>query len=100
MNAVLVILALAVTGTDELPDANGRSLVLGHCTSCHSLALVTAQRGDQQFWLGTIRWMQKKHNLWSIPADQEAVIVSYLAEHFAETDWGRRPALTRELLPP
>ena len=100
MTAALLLLTLAVAGADEFPDADGKNLVLGHCSGCHSLALVTAQRGDQRFWLGTIRWMQEKHNLWQIPADQETVIVDYLAAHFTETDWGRRPAPPGELLPP
>ena len=99
MNAVLAVLALTVGGADALPDADGKNLVLGHCSGCHSLALVTAQRGDQRFWLKTIRWMQKKHNLWPIPADQETVIIDYLAEHFADEDWGRRPALPQALMP-
>ena len=71
----------------------------GHCSACHSLALVTAQRGDRQFWLDTIRWMQKKHNLWPLPEAQERAILDYLTRHYAETEWGRRPALARHLLP-
>lgn len=99
MIAAGVLLTLAVAGAEVLPEAEAKPLVLGHCSGCHSLALVTAQRGDRQFWLDTIRWMQKKHNLWELPADQEAAILDYLAEHFAETDWGRRPALPRALMP-
>ncbi len=99
MNAVLAVLALTVGVAEALPDANGKTLVLGHCSGCHSLALVTAQRGNQRFWRGTIRWMQEKHNLWPIPAEQEKDIVEYLAEHFADEEWGRRPALPPALLP-
>ena len=43
--------------------------------------------------------MQKKQNLWPIPADQETAIISYLGTHYAETEWGRRPNLSAELLP-
>ena len=83
----------------ELIDAPGVNLVRGHCSACHSLSLVTSQRGDAEFWLDRIRWMQKKQNLWPIPADQETAIISYLATNYAETEWGRRPNLSPELRP-
>jgi len=79
--------------------APGWELVSAHCGACHSHALVTAQRGDADFWRSTIRWMQKTQNLWQIPEDQEATLIGYLATHYNETDWGRRPPLPRSLLP-
>ena len=86
-------------GADELPAGTAQPLVVGHCSGCHSLSLVTTQRGDRVFWEKTIRWMQETQNLWPIPAEQEDQILDYLAEHFAETDWGRRPNLPPELRP-
>lgn len=83
----------------ELVDAPAAPLVVGHCSACHSLNLVTSQRGDRAFWLKTIRWMQETQNLWPIPAEHENQILDYLAEHYAETDWGRRPPLAQHLLP-
>lgn len=74
-------------------------LVLGHCGACHSYKLITAQRGNRDYWLKTIRWMQNTQNLWPIPAEQESAILDYLAEHYDETQWGRRPPLKATLLP-
>ncbi len=84
---------------DQFIQAAGFELVQGHCTACHSALIVTSQRGDASFWLNTIRWMQKTQNLWAIPAQQEQQIVAYLAKHYAEQEWGRRPQLSPLLLP-
>lgn len=74
-------------------------LVTGHCSACHSLQLVTTQRGDRDFWLNTIRWMQRTQKLWEIPPDQEEIILNYLETHYNETEWGRRPPLAASLMP-
>ena len=109
MRALLLWAALSVVAAaDEWPiDArtglvidDGWVYVNGHCGACHSHKLVTAQRGDADFWLATIRWMQRTQNLWQLPPDQEAIIVAYLARHYSDSDWGRRPALSPALLPP
>ena len=101
---VLLLLVVSTTSTnawaDDLVEAEGVNLVRGHCSACHSLSLVTSQRGDRAYWLGLIRWMQETQNLWQIPVEHEEAILSYLSEHYAETDWGRRinlpPALVRQ----
>lgn len=79
--------------------APGWELVSAHCGACHSHRLVTSQRGDAEFWLNTIRWMQRTQNLWELPAGQEPQIIGYLAEHYSESEWGRRPPLSASLLP-
>ena len=79
--------------------APGWELVSAHCGACHSHQLVTSQRGDAEFWLNTIRWMQRTQNLWALPADHEPQIIAYLAEHYSESEWGRRPPLPVSLLP-
>jgi hypothetical protein len=80
--------------------APGWELVSAHCGACHSHRLVTAQRGDADFWRSVIRWMQKTQNLWEIPPAQEQVIIEYLASNYNESDWGRRPPLPASLMPP
>ena len=85
------VTGLKMTGDWEIVRAN--------CMACHSGKLITQQRGSAQQWLTMIRWMQKKQNLWPIPAEQEQVIIEYLATHYAETDWGRRPNLAISLMP-
>jgi hypothetical protein len=82
-----------------LIKADGWELVNAHCGACHSHRLVTQQRGDAEFWLSTIRWMQRTQNLWDIPGSQEQTLIDYLSEHYNETEWGRRPALSPTLLP-
>jgi len=97
-------MARAAQDPDGLPgaliDDAGVELVQANCSICHALALVTSQRGDRQFWLNTIRWMQKTQNLWPIPAMQEQQILDYLAKNYNESEWGRRPPLSPALLPP
>jgi hypothetical protein len=92
--------APAVDPESGLVQAPGWRTVAAHCGACHSYRLVTAQRGDADFWRGLIRWMQRTQNLWEIPPEQEDTIVAYLAEHYAETEGGRRPPLPARLLPP
>ncbi len=85
--------------TSGLIIAEGWELASAHCGACHSYKLVTAQRGDARFWRSTIRWMQRTQNLWMIPEAQEQVLIDYLAAQYNETDWGRRPGLSQNLLP-
>ncbi|MEN7341317.1 MAG: hypothetical protein AAAFM81_00185 [Pseudomonadota bacterium] len=74
-------------------------LVAGMCSSCHSLKIVTAQRGDRVYWEKTIRWMQKTQNLWVIPPEIENKILDYLSKNYADEAAGRRPALPPALMP-
>ena len=77
----------------------GWELVRAYCGACHSYRIVTSQRGDARFWSDTIRWMQRTQNLATLPADHERSIVDYLAGNYAESEWGRRPGLSKDLLP-
>lgn len=97
------VAAEQISATDPatgLAIDTGWELASAHCGACHSHRLVTAQRGDAEFWRRTIRWMQKTQNLWQIPEDQEQILIDYLARNYNETDWGRRPALAVSLRPP
>ena len=102
--ALFGTLAAAPAWAETDPDtglikAPGWEAVKAQCGVCHSHKLVTAQRGDAAFWTGLIRWMQATQNLWALPEPLEGEIVSYLATHYNETDWGRRPQLPPTLLP-
>lgn len=99
MLGCLALLCATSGYASELPEGPAKPLVIGHCSACHSLDLVTSQRGDADFWLKTIRWMQATQNLWVIPSEQEDAIVAYLATHLAEGDFARRPNLAVELRP-
>ena len=78
--------------TNIAPALDPNLLMQGHCSACHSLSLVTSQRGDRDFWLKTIRWMQETQNLWDLGA-HEKIIVDYLATHYAPSKKGRRQNL-------
>ncbi len=90
----------ATDPTTGLKIAPGWELVRAHCSGCHSLKLVTSQRGSRARWLSTIRWMQEKQNLWEIPEAQETQLLDYLGTAYAAGQWGRRPPLPASLLPP
>ena len=75
-------------------------LVRSNCVPCHSAALITQQRGDAAQWLGMIRWMQEKQNLWQFDPDTEARIVAYLAENYPPAENRRRAALPADMMPP
>lgn len=86
----------AATG---LKMAGDWQLVRNNCIGCHSAALITQQRGDAAQWLGMIRWMQAKQNLWAFDPDTEARIVAYLADHYPPSADRRRAALSSDLMP-
>ena len=75
-------------------------LVRNNCIACHSAKLITQQRGDAADWLGMIRWMQEKQNLWQFDPETEKRIVSYLADNYPPGENLRRAALPAELMPP
>ncbi len=74
-------------------DGDGLMTVVNNCTNCHSAKLVTQNRMSKERWLATIRWMQETQNLWDL-GNNEEIIVSYLAEHYAPIEKGRRQNLT------
>jgi len=105
--AIAALTATAASHADgpELDPATGLKiaddweLVRNNCIACHSLALVTQQRGDATQWLGLIRWMQEKQNLWQFDADTEERIVSYLSENYPPQANRRRAAIPADLMP-
>ena len=74
-------------------------LVAAHCGGCHSLQLVTSNRGDRQIWLETIRWMQERQNLWQLDTQTEDQILTYLADNYPARAPRRRKPLAADLLP-
>ncbi len=73
-------------------------LVASQCTVCHSARLVTQNRMNRNGWQATIKWMQKKHNLWSLE-ENESLILDYLEKHYNITEkaWIRRKNLVHNL---
>ena len=92
----------AVAAVDEqtgLIKKGAWQLVAAHCGSCHSLQLVTSNRGDRQIWLETIRWMQERQNLWQLDPQTEDQILTYLADNYPASAPRRRKPLAAHLLP-
>lgn len=98
--------ALALgAGTAAEPGAGliegpGRELVYAHCSGCHGLDLVRAQRGDRDFWTTAIRRMQANENLWRFDPRTEDQILTYLSRHYGAPPFaGRRAPLPPSLQP-
>ena len=75
-------------------------LVRNNCVACHSGKLITQQSGSASHWLGLIRWMQEKQNLWQFEQETEQKIVSYLAQNYPPQEDRRRAPVPPELMPP
>lgn len=75
-------------------------LVRNNCIACHSPKLITQQSGTEAQWLGMIRWMQKKQNLWQFDPDTESRIIAYLAKYYPPQADRRRAAIPPEMMPP
>lgn len=114
MRATLTLIGIAailacghVSGAEpELDPATGLrmtgdwQLVRNNCVSCHSARLITQQSGTESHWLGLIRWMQRKQNLWQFDPDVENRIIAYLAENYPPQADRRRAPLPPDLMPP
>ncbi len=71
----------------ELPEGEGRVLLLAACTRCHDLKGLPAYRGywDDTRWRSMVETMVK--NGAPLDAQQTGVLAAYLARHF-----GKAPA--------
>ena len=104
--AILSLWALSMSGVTAQFDAktglviaDGFEVVSVQCTVCHSAKLISQNRADRDGWLTMIRWMQETQGLWPL-ADNEPIILDYLAANYGPLTVGRRPLLPPELLPP
>ena len=94
------------TAAPELDPISGLKMtgdwqiVRSACTACHSGKQITQQRGTAEQWLGMIRWMQEKQNLWQFDAVTEEKIINYLAENYPPRQSQRRAALSPDMMPP
>ena len=103
LTMLLGIAQAAEPETDPLTGlkmAGDWEVVRNNCIACHSTRLITQQRGTADQWLGMIRWMQAKQNLWQFDPDTESKIVAYLAEYYPPLEVSRRAAIPPELMPP
>lgn len=70
----------------ELPDGEGKVLLLVACTRCHDLKGLPAYRGywDTTRWRSMIESMMR--NGATLNPQQTGVLADYLAQHFGKPD--------------
>lgn len=66
--------------SNSLPDGDGKAMVLGTCTQCHSLGTIVLQRKSAAQWGKTISDMISRGA--QIPPEEIATITNYLAVGF------------------
>jgi mono/diheme cytochrome c family protein len=93
MSAGLMLLAAIVTSAnaraagpeDDLPDGEGKKILLGSCTSCHELSEVTKFRGyyDRTQWRDIVVTMME----YGAPIDEKQVnvLADYLAANLGKS---------------
>ena len=74
----------ALAPDDELPEGEGKKILVASCTSCHDLSEVTKFRGyyDRKQWRDVVVTMME----YGAPVDerQVEVLADYLAQHFGK----------------
>jgi competence protein ComEA len=84
---VVVTVALAGHGAraaapeDDLPEGEGKKILVGSCTSCHDLTEVTKFRGyyDRKQWRDVVVTMMEYGA--AVDERQVDVLADYLAQH-------------------
>ena len=84
-----LIIVEGIHSPTGLKAGEGLQLVITNCTGCHSAKLITQNRATKEGWESIIAWMQATQNLWEL-GDNLDPIISYLAEHYAPEQKGRR----------
>lgn len=75
-----------------LKKGEGLTMVIAHCTACHSAEVIIQNRMNEERWNATIKWMQETQNLWDLGENQK-VIVNYLVKNYPVINKGRRAKL-------
>jgi hypothetical protein len=87
VGGVLALVMLTVSGAkavspeDDLPEGEGKKILVASCTSCHDLSEVTKFRGyyDRKQWRDIVVTMME----YGAPVDERQVdvLADYLAQH-------------------
>lgn len=67
---------------EALPDGEGKDMVYGLCSGCHSLKLVMQQGMSRKKWHETLEWMVEKQGMAELDPETEDVVLDYLAKHY------------------
>jgi hypothetical protein len=83
--AVVLVCAVISAQDPELPDGDGKRILLASCTSCHDLVEVTKLRGfyTHEQWRDVVNTMIEYGA--DVKKGDEDVLVDYLTRH-----WGKK----------
>ncbi len=70
----------------NLPEGEGRNLVVENCTACHTASIIKQNRMSRKEWNETIDWMQKNQGMWDLEEAERTVILNYLAEYLGKKE--------------
>jgi len=82
--AALGVVALTAAPGDELPDGEGKKILMVSCTTCHDLTEVTKLRGyySRAQWRDVVVTM-KEYGA-TVDEKQVEVLADYLAQHLGK----------------
>jgi len=65
----------------QLPDGEGKTIMVARCGACHSLARITAGRKSLKSWTNTVKVMVLNGAI--LESKEEAPLAQYLGDNFA-----------------
>jgi cytochrome c5 len=76
--------AVAGQSADDLPEGDGKKILLNACTACHDLGEVTKFKGyyDRDEWRDLVKSMIVYGA--QVTGEEEEVLVDYLNKHFGK----------------
>jgi len=80
---------------DVLPQGHGRDETFYTCTACHSSAVIRRSGFSRQRWDELLTWMTDTHGMQRLEGEDRALILGYLAEHFAPKSTYTNPFLRK-----
>jgi len=78
---LLALLASASVSAQQLPPGAGADVFKSRCVICHEADIITSQKLSLTGWTNSINKMVRWGS--QITADERAVLLPYLAQHFA-----------------
>jgi hypothetical protein len=69
---------------DDLPEGDGKELILRACTDCHGTDRITAQRKSLDQWQQTVGRMVRRGA--QLDSDEADIVSAYLFKNFSKID--------------
>ncbi|GJL77863.1 MAG: hypothetical protein NPINA01_08520 [Nitrospinaceae bacterium] len=64
-----------------LRPGDGRDIVFGNCTICHSASIILQHHMSREAWDKTITWMQQEQGMWELEPGDRKSILNYLSKY-------------------